>query len=194
MIYGTFVEAFGEFSKEIRFLSRAVYRDEGCYPIRHILIEPSDVEPGKFRGVSTDGRRLHVVDPLSCSDDIGVEPGNWRPLKTNSKCSWMAHIPSNGEQFPPYRKVIPHDEPAFASELPGMPLGSRMLENMPYLDKFFREFPEPTVINMNHIDALDCSRDWTVKWYGSNKAVLFESGKYTAVIMSMRTNDETGGA
>jgi hypothetical protein len=187
MIYGTFVEAFDEFSREITFLSRAVCRDERRYFMCHILIEPSDVEPGKFRGVSSDGKRLHIVDPLSCPDNIGVEPGNWRSLKTKGNCSWMAHIKSNAGQFPPYRKFIPHDEPAFTFELPGIPRGYCMLENMPYLVKFFREFPEPTAINMNYMDALDCFRAWTVKWYESNKPVLFESGTYTAVIMPMRT-------
>jgi hypothetical protein len=38
---------------------------------------------------------------------------------------------------------------------------------------------------MNYINALDRYRAWEVKWYGSEKAVLFESGGYTAVIMPM---------
>jgi hypothetical protein len=63
MIYGTFIEAAGEFSRQTTFLSRAVGKDDSRCP-RYILIEPSDVEPGKFRGVATDGTRMHIVDPL----------------------------------------------------------------------------------------------------------------------------------
>jgi hypothetical protein len=184
MIHGTFIEAFGELSKEITFLSRAICKEEDRYFMWHILIEPSDAEPGKFKGVATDGRRLHIVDPLSAPDNIGLEAGNWRPLKRGGECSWIAQIKDFRGRFPDYRKVIPHDEPAFTFELPGIPRGDNM-RNMPYLVKFFREFPDPTAINMNYINALDHYRAWKVKWYGNNKAVLFESGNYTAVIMPM---------
>jgi hypothetical protein len=184
MIYGTFVEAFGEFSREITFLSRAVCKDESRYFLCHILIEPSDRKPGKFRGVSTDGRRLHIVDPLSCPDNIGVEAGNWRPLKNGGQCSWIARIKDDMGTFPNFRKVIPRNDPTFTFELPSLPRGNISI-SMPFLVRFFREFPGATAINMNYINALDCSCAWTVKWYGSNKAVLFESGSYTAVIMPM---------
>jgi hypothetical protein len=184
MIYGTFVEAAGEFSRQITFLSRAVGKDETRYWLNHIVIEPSDNEPGKFRGVATDGRRLHLVDPLSCPDDIGLEAGNWRPLKKGGKTAWMAQIKSDEGRFPDYRKVIPDDEPSFTFKLPGLPRGD-LMGDMPYLVKFFRGFPEPTAINMNYLNSLDHSLEWEVKWYGSNKAVLFESNGYTAVIMSM---------
>jgi hypothetical protein len=182
MIYGTFVEAFGEFSREITFLSRAVCKNEAQYFMCHILIEPSDVEPGKFKGVATDGKRLHIVDPLSCLDDIGLEPGNWRPLKMDGICSWIAQIKDDRGMFPAYRMVIPQNEPAFTFELISLPRGV-LMRDLSFLVKFFREFPKPTAINMNYINALDHFCPWTVKWYGSEKAVLFESGGYTAVIM-----------
>jgi hypothetical protein len=183
MIYGTFVEAFGEFSREITFLSRAVGKDDTRYFMSHIHIEPSDVEPGKFRGVATDGRRLHIVDPLSCPEGIGVEAGDWRPLKNGGRYSWIAQKTNCGK-YPDYRSVIPKDEPLFTFELPGLPRGD-LMGNMPYLVKFFREFPEPTAINMNYLNSLDHCLAWKAKWYGSNKAVLFESNSYTAVIMAM---------
>jgi hypothetical protein len=185
MIYGTFIEAFGEFSRQITFLSRAVCKDETRYFMCHILIEPSDAKPGKFCGISTDGRRLHIVDPLSCPDGIGLEAGNWRPLKMGGKTSWAAQIKSNMGTFPDYRKVIPKGEPLFTFELLGLPRGNDLPGNMPYLVKFFREFPEPTAINFNYLNSLDHYSAWKVKWYGSNKAVLFESKGYTAVIMPM---------
>jgi hypothetical protein len=184
MIFGTFVEAAGEFSRQITFLARAVGNDEARYFMNHILIEPSDVEPGRLRGVATDGRRLHLVDPLFCPEDIGVEAGNWRPLKKGGKTAWMAQIKSEAGIFPNYRKAIPKDEPSFTFELPGLPRGNLMAD-MPYLVKFFREFPEPTAINMNYLNSLDPSLKWKAKWYGANKAVLFESDNYLAVVMPM---------
>jgi hypothetical protein len=59
--------------------------------------------------------------------------------------------------------------------------------NMRYLVNFFREFPEPTAINFNYLNSLDHYSTWKVKWYGSNKAVLFESKGYSAVIMPICT-------
>jgi hypothetical protein len=184
MIYGTFIEAQEEFSRQITFLSRAVCKDENRYFMCHILIESSDVEPGKFRGIAFDCKRLHIVDPLSCPDEIGLETGNWRPLKMGGKTSWMAQIKSDVGTFPDYRKVIPKGEPLSTFELPGLPRGD-LTKNMSYLVKFFREFPEPTAINFNYLNSLDHYSAWKVKWYGSDKAVLFESKGYTAVIMPM---------
>jgi hypothetical protein len=188
MIYGTFIEAAGEFSREVTFLSRVVCKDNDRYFMRHILIEPSDVELGKFRGVATDGRRLHLVDPLSCPEDIGLEAGNWRPLKMGGKYSWIAQIKSDAGKFPNYRKVIPKDEPLFTFKLPGLPRGD-LAGDIPYLVNFFRKFPEPTAIKMNYLNSLDCYLTWKAKWYGSNKAVLFESDSYTAVIMPIHMED-----
>jgi hypothetical protein len=189
MIYGTFIEALGNLSQQITFLSKAVCKDDSRYFMCHILIEPSDVEPGKFRGVSTDGKRLHIVDPLSCPDNIGLEPGNWRPLKKGGQCAWMAQIKHDIGRFPDYRKVIPKGEPLFTFELPGLPRGDNLSGNMTFLVKLFREFPEPTAINMNYLNALDPFIQWHVKWYGNDKAVLFESYKYSAVIMPMHMDD-----
>jgi hypothetical protein len=184
MIYGTFIEAAGEFSRQITFLSRAVSNDDNRYFMWNILVEPSDIEPGKLRGVATDGRRLHLVDPLSCPEGIGIETGNWRPLKMGGQYSWIARIKSDEGKYPDYRKVFPKDEPLFTFELPGLPRGD-LMGNMPFLAKFFREFPEPTTINMNYLNSLDHYRPWKVKWYGSENAVLFESEDYTAIIMPM---------
>jgi DNA polymerase III sliding clamp (beta) subunit (PCNA family) len=192
MIYGTFVEAFGDFARQITFLSRAVGKDDTRYFMNHIHIEPSDTETGKLRGVATDGRRLHLVDPLSCPDGIGLAPGNWRPLKTDGKTAWIAQIKSDAGTFPNYREVIPKDEPSFTFDLPGLPRGNDLIGNMPYLVEFLRSFPEPTAINMNYLNSFDHYRAWTAKWYGSDKAVLFESGDYTVVIMPMRMKQSSG--
>jgi hypothetical protein len=190
MIYGTFVEAAGEFSRQITFLARAVRKDDNFPQFKHIIIEPSDTEPGKLRGVATDGRRLHLVDPLSCPDDIGLERGKWRPLKMGGETAWIAQIKNDVGRFPDYRNVFPKDEPLFTFGILGLPRGD-LMGNMPFLVKFFREFPEPTAINMNYLNSLDHYIGWKVKWYGSNKAVLFESTTkiYRAVMMPMHMGD-----
>jgi hypothetical protein len=183
--YGNFIEAFGDFSKEITFLSRAVCKIDWRYSMKNILIEPSDVASEKFRGVSTDGRRLHIVDPLSCPDGLGLEAGNWRPLKTVSKYSWITQIKESKEstgQFPDYRRVISRDKPQFTFKLPGIPHRDKT-GDINYMVKLFREFPEPTSINWNYINDLDYYRPWEVKWYGKDKPVIFESENYSAVIM-----------
>jgi hypothetical protein len=180
MIYGTFVEALGEFAREIAFLSRAVCKD-GSHPSRYILIEPSEIEAGKFRGVATDCKRLHLVDPLSCPDGL-IKPGNWRPLKMGGQYAWIAQIISDCEKFPNYRSVIPKGESLYTFNLTGLPRGN-LMSNMSYLVTFFREFPEPTAINLNFLNALDPYRNWLVQWYGSEKAMLVTSGNHMAVIM-----------
>jgi hypothetical protein len=184
MTHGTFIEAFGEFSRQITFLSRAVCKDDSRYYMCHILIEPSDVETGKFRGVATDGKRLHIVDPLECPDSVGLEAGNWKPLKMGGQCSWIAQIKSDVGVFPDYRKIIPKDNPVFTCELQ-LPRGDNLSGHMVSLVKFFREFPEPTAINMNYLNALDPYNVWQVKWYDGDKPVLFETYRRSAVIMPM---------
>jgi hypothetical protein len=87
MIYGAFIEGSDAFAREITFLSRAVRKWGDNCRFDRILIEPSDVEAGKFRGVSTDRARLHIVDPLSSPDGIGLEAGEWRPLKMDGEHS-----------------------------------------------------------------------------------------------------------
>ena len=89
MIHGTFVEAFGMFGNQMGFLSRALGRDETRPLFHHILIEPSEADEGKFRGVATDGRRIHIVDPLSCPGNVGIEAGRWRFLRFKPKMKTM---------------------------------------------------------------------------------------------------------
>jgi DNA polymerase III sliding clamp (beta) subunit (PCNA family) len=184
MIYGTFIEEAGEFSRQITFLSRAVSSDPTRYYINHILIEPSETYRGKLCGIATDAKRMHIVDPLCCPEDIGLETGNWRPLKKGGKTAWMAQIKSDEGKFPDYREAIPKNEPLFTFKLPGLPRGN-LMGNMPYLAKFFREFPDPTAININYLNSLDPDLPWKISWYGAKKAVLFESDNYSAIIMPM---------
>ena len=96
--------------------------------------------------------------------------------------SWIAQIRSDVGRFPDSRVAIPKDKPLFTFDLPGLPRGN-LIGNMPYLIDFFRKFPEPTAINFNYLNSLDHYSAWKVNWYGSDKAVLFESNRFAAIIV-----------
>jgi hypothetical protein len=198
--YGTFIEAYGDFSKELSFLARATPRQfiiDRPY-LGRIKIEPSDVEKGKFKGVATNGKRLHIVDPLSTSGVDRLEAGMWRPLKMGGQTSWIARIEESGDRYIPYRSAIPAEETAeFVFRLEGVP---RIIKSPPHdslrtsspyyhsilsLVMFLRQLPDPTAINLNYLNALNPDLIWTVYWYAPDKPVLFRSGTYTAVIMPM---------
>jgi hypothetical protein len=188
MIYGTFIEAFGQFSRQIEFLSKAIGHDETRPMFHHILIEPSEANEGKFRAIASDGRRLHMIDPLVCPDHIGLEAGLWRFLRSTPKGAWIAKTITDKEAFafPNYKRVIPTDPPGYQTDyhsgfLPGSLRGDALV----YAVKFINAFPVPTVINPAYLTDLG-NETWKVSWYEANKTVVFESGSYKAVIMPMR--------
>jgi hypothetical protein len=187
MKHGNFVEAFGELSIQAAFLSRAASSNPAMAGRLYIFTEPSVIQPGRLSGAATDGRRLHIVDPLSCSeeDDAWMAAGFWRHLKTDGHFSWLAKVGDGELSFPDYRKVIPAEEPLFTLTLDCLPFQKRHGDEMWPLVKFFREFPEPAAINLDFLKDLDCGQKWNVKWHGRGKPVLFESGAYTAVIMPL---------
>jgi hypothetical protein len=190
MKHGTFVEAFGQFSRQIAFLSKAIGHDDLRPMLHHILIEVSE-EDGTFRGVTADGRRLHILDPLSCPQDIGIEAGMWRFLRNTPKTSWIAKIIPNAEvaiSFPNYKKVIPAGTPNFETNYLTDFGGNLKGETLTAAVKFINTFPAPTVINPSYLADLG-KEYWRVSWYEQNKAVMFRSGSYKAVIMPLKFDD-----
>ena len=195
MIYGTFVEACGRFGRQIHFLSRALGHDKTLPVHHHITVEPSEKEDGKFTAFASDGRRLHVVDPLDCPDGIGVEPGEWRFLrsKPEKEKAWIAKINTGCDNPIPlnYRKVIPSGKPVFETGYrPVVTEGRLLKERLGDFVKFIIGFPEPTIIDPDYFAFLDMRVEfWEVSWYGKHKAVVFESGCLKAVIMPKFFND-----
>jgi hypothetical protein len=188
MVYEKFVEeSKPEFVRDIRFLEEAVCRDETRYFLCGIYVEPTMTVEGAFRGVATDGRRLHIVDPVFGTEGAGIlEPGLWRPFPCRKKVAWMAKLPEKeAGTFPNYYKAIPMGDPAFTFTLPSVPNKDRW-GDMSHLVRFFREFPEITAINMNFLNSLPAGLSWDVRWWGSEEAVTFTSGTYTAVIQPLR--------
>jgi hypothetical protein len=190
MRYGTFIEADGEFARQINFLSRVVCKDVSFANMDKILIGKSEIGEGKFFGAACDHHQLHIVDPLwvLSPDVIGLTEGHWTTLKSGGAAAWIANLGTSG-RFPDFRAVMPKVDPLFTFRLPGLPRGD-ISRNTDFLVKFFREFPEPTALNMRYLNALDHNREWTVKWYGVNKSVSFESDNCTALITQLKINSE----
>ena len=199
MKYGTFIESQGVFTQELRFLAKAVSDDETRYFMDFMLIEPSEAEDKRedksaplFRGVATDGRRLHLVDPLNsaAAPVFGLCPGFWHVVSNKASCVQIALVPDFQGQFPVYRKVIPGEEVLHHSEFFGFTLsGRRAMEGGRELSRFFRAFPEPTPLQLSYIADLGIDTPWKVEWRGNKKAVTFKSGNKTAIIMPMQADD-----
>jgi hypothetical protein len=187
MIYETFIEARASFAAEIRFLARAVSHDKTRCWLNNIHIEPSEKEEGAFLGVATDGKRMHIVDPLSCPDGTGLAPGAWRCLKAKRETAWIVKIAEkDAGQFPPWRRVIPDAEPVYTAKFYGLPLGkkdARPGTGFSALVKFIREFPEPTVINLAYLAGLGTDHEWDVRYTENTGALVFEAVNRKAVVM-----------
>jgi hypothetical protein len=199
MKYGTFIEARGEFDRQINFLSKAISDDETRYFMQVLHIEASEKKEGAFLGITTDGRRLHKVDPLACPFD-NLEAGDWRVIKSNSKIGWIAkQIPPETDEkkpwqgFPAWRRVTPKDTPNFTTKFEGFAYSSKV-KNCNYTDmvRFVREFPDPTVFNLDYLADLGVNLVWDVGWYSGNKSVTFTSGDRYAIIMPMMYEDKPG--
>ncbi|GHV89894.1 hypothetical protein AGMMS50268_03970 [Spirochaetia bacterium] len=197
MKYGTFIEAKGgEFSKQINFLSKAISKDETRFFMMVLHIEPSEKKEGAFLGVTTDGRRLHKVDPLACPPDW-LETGDWRVVRSDIKTAWLAkQIPPElkpGEEakpwqgFPAWRRVISQDEPTFTTNFRGFAYSSKVRGcNYQEMVRFVREFPDPTVLNLDYLADLGNFLVWDVGWVNGNKAITFRNGDRYALMMPMQ--------
>ena len=189
MKYGTFVEVSGELRDQLEFVARARAKHLLRPSLLHILIEPSEVDGGIYKAVASDGQRLHIVDPLSCGDDTGIEPGLWRFLKQDNKTLWMAKIEDTDIlPFPNYRKVLPVDAPLFSTTFSPKYKRSLSANNIAgFLREtivFLARFPKPTAIDPKFLSDLTMLQ-WDVAWHGNQKYVVFEHRPYKTVIMPM---------
>jgi hypothetical protein len=190
--YETFIEAAGLFAWEINFLSRALFSNWGVGPLSCIHVEVS--EKG-LAGIATDGRRMHVVDPLHASAFGGADlgPGTWRALGGKGELSWIVKVADeDAGLFVPWKKVIPEGTPGYTCEFPGYsPEWEWEWEweekgdtvGAEELTRLIRGFPEETVIPLRYLADLGRKDRWRVEWRGNCRAVVFESGNKKAVIM-----------
>ena len=192
-VYGQFVEAEGVLADQLRFLALAVSDDSTRYFMCRIEVE--EVEPATeerkypiLRGISTDGRRMHIIEPLAPSAVLvcGMSPGGWHVVAKNSKRVQLAKYNEPSGKFPNWSKVVPDGQPEYKTEFTGVSLkGSDLYRHTPDLLRLFRSFPEPTAINLQYLADLGLGRDWKVDWYAPNRAIVFTSGVFKSVIMPM---------
>jgi len=189
MIFGKFVDAEGILASQLRFLSRAVSDDETRYFMQEIHIEPSDKGEGLLLGIATDGRHLHLVDPLSkaATEVYGMTPGYWRSLRTfkNSERIWVAQLGEKetaGWVYPNWRKVVP-DGKAVQHRTTFNGISLETGEGSIEIATFFHDFPDATALNFRFLEALGIDAEWDVEWSGPQKSIKFIDGDRMAVIM-----------
>jgi hypothetical protein len=193
--YGRFVHAEDSLADQLRFLAVAVSGDETRYFMADIEVE--EMEPatdGKarlLRAIATDGRRMHIVEPLNtaAAEIHGMEPGRWHVVANRVKYVELAKIEYPDGSFPNWRKVVPDAAPKFETEFFGLSLkSSYIMRHTPDLLKLFRSFPEPTVINLKYLEDLGTGKKWKVEWHAPDRAVVFASGECRAIIMPMQAD------
>ena len=159
----------------------------------YVLVEQSENGEG-LRGVTTDGYRLHIVDPFcGYAAKEGMAPGFYKILKTGTKRSksvWAARLDDSETgtiNFPNYRKVMPEGEAVNKTTFEGFIFGLSSVSELSIskaLFKFIRETPE--TFRLKYLTDLGIDNTWDVEWYGDKKPMKFTSTNYTAVIMPMR--------
>ena len=187
MLYDRFIDARGIFAEELGFLARAVFNNETRLAMQYIFVEP--LETGELKGAATDGRRLHIVNPLNeAAGALGLTPGFWQVFKNTEKRLWIARLndkETEGLIFPAYQRVIPAEEAKHETTFEGFAFSGRHAKHAE-LAKFIHDFPDTTAINLRFLADLDTGTEWKVDWYGGKKTMKFTAGSRMAVIMPMR--------
>jgi hypothetical protein len=191
MIYNKFIDSTGEFAKELSFLAKAVSDDETRLFMQHIYVEKSETDESRLKGVSTDGRRPHIVDPFNLAAGImGLVPGFWKVFKDSSHV-WIARLDDEETKeyiFPAYRKVIPTGEPKHKTTFKSCSLygsGANPVE----IAKFLHGLPDVTAINLKYLCDLGVGYQWDVEWYGSGNALKFSDNENRLAVMMSKHID-----
>jgi hypothetical protein len=184
-LYGEPVNVYGELKRELSFCWTAVFRSPNLlvrFEWRHLYIH--DTPAGKTCA-ATDGRVLHIAGPLSMYD-CRLENGLYRVFKRTKDCLRIGRLLDPVCQFPDYNKVIPDYSHVSAIYTGGLSLydyGSFI--NFTKLDKKL-----PVALRPSDIARLGGEEmEWNVSWgHDDDKPVVFESGRYKAVIMPLNIN------
>jgi hypothetical protein len=189
-----FIEVEGFLADELSFVAKAISKDKTRFDMMHMLVEPSeapddrkDKTSPRLRAVATDGRRLHLVDPLpdALVDVYGMTVGAWRVIKTG-KVTQIASFEEPPGDFPKYRGLIPTD-PVQSFQFTGIDL--KRGRGFAELLSLFRKFPEPTACNFNFLEDLGFGYSWDVEWRGPTKALTFKNGNRLALVMPMNAQE-----
>jgi hypothetical protein len=175
--YSDFIEVeINKSCNDLNFLAKAISRDITRPIMQFLQIEESSIKPNLI-GIATDGKRMHIVDPLP---ECGLSIGAWRILKTGSKV-WLTKYADNKVNFPTWRKVLPKGKPNYSTTFNGFSITT----NATSLTTLIREFPEPTALNLTFVLDLGISDVWDIEYRGPPSAVVFKSNNKTALIMPM---------
>lgn len=192
--YGKFYEVEGSFADDLKFLSAAIGTDTCRGFMNCLLIEPSDIhEDGiqRLKGITTDGARMHIVDPLPMSSLTvhNMKPGKYRIIKTARKNVQICEYPGAPGTFPEYKRVIPQEAPTWERKYIG--------------DSFGRKAFSIEVSKLSNIEGIPCALDieflrplagysWKIGFYKNehqpefiSKVVVFKSGTRTAYLMPL---------
>ena len=190
MLYGKFVDASGQLAFQLKFLSAAVGVTEFRYVMNYIHIEQSDKGEGLLVGAATNGRHLHVVDPLSkaATELYGMTPGFWQVLKATRRDNlWLARLDDTMTvdwAYPLWRKIIPNGEPVYKTTFTGFSMKGTK-GNFGHLAEFIHAFPEITALDLGYLQALGPDYAWGVEWYGPQKPMKFTECDRLAIIQPM---------
>lgn len=177
----------GEALRAFYFLSKAVAKGEDWRQMfQDIHIEAA--EDGSYTAAATDGKRMHVVTGISAElgTIFGFAPGEWKLISAKPGRVQIARITNRDQQFVNWRRVIPTGEAAYRTEFDGFSLSSsRVSSSSVNFAKLMRSFPEVTPIDLRYLEPVDTFDPWSVSWYAPNKAVVFERGDWSAIIMPL---------
>jgi len=190
MMYDKFLDVNGNFASDLNFLARATNKeDETRYVMEYIHIEPSE-KSDELLGVATDGRHLHLIDPLNKSavEMYGITPGYWQVLRTYKKSVriWIARLEdsyTSDWKYPNWKKVVPTGEAAYKTTFEGFTFDGH---NHHGLAKFIHGFPDETAMRLNYLQSLGIYTVWNVEWYSQTKLVKFTEGNRMALIMPLQ--------
>lgn len=190
-----FAELQGKLAEEFAFLGKAVRDDETRFFMNWIIVEAVDhTDPEKgLRGIATDGRRIHIVEPINPSavEVYELVPGHYKVIKTTRKVTQVIRVSDDTEeqcgQFPNWERVVPKEEPKKIIDFHGISFKEDKISSLLFRDSvnFFRAFPEPVGFNPKYLSDLPLGRLWKCYYYEQNKGVKFTTDNLLAVIMPM---------
>ena len=192
--FSLFAELEGLLAAEFDFLGKAVCKDETRFFMEWIIVEPVDAEDSTkgLCAVSTDGRRLHIVEPLHKSVEIyGITAGHYKVVKSGRTATQIARVADECEKdcgkFPDWRRAMPEGEPVKILNFGGFTLKSDPRSSVLFSEaiRFFRDFPEPVGFNPQFLADLPLGFPWKCHYWEPHKGVKFTVNNLTAVIMPM---------
>lgn len=192
--YGAFFEVKGNLAAEFKFLAKAVGDEPWRYFMNYIKVE--EVEPATeerpypiLRGIATDGRRMHVVDPLDIkAGEYGIKPGLLHIVSCKNVVQLAERVTISGLEYPNWKKVFPEKPAPSICTFQGCDFKRRDSQSSVELSRLFRSFPVPTPLNVKYLESLGFGYDWDVQWESERKGVVFKSGTMTAIIMPMNND------